>query len=209
VGEVADPLVEALARRAREIEVGPGLEPGSEMGPVVTAAARERIVDYIGQGVEAGASAVVDGRDAELGGGGFFVGPTLFDRVEPEMSIYADEIFGPVLAVTRVPDLDAAIALLNANPYANGAAIFTASGHAARRFQREAEIGMIGINVPIPVPMAFYSFGGWRDSLFGDHHVHGLEGVRFYTRGKAVTARWPAARPGAADAGSMSFPTSS
>jgi malonate-semialdehyde dehydrogenase (acetylating)/methylmalonate-semialdehyde dehydrogenase len=209
VGEVADPLVETVARRAREIKVGPGLEPDSEMGPVVTAAARERIVDYIGQGVEAGASAVVDGREAEFSEGGFFVGPTLFDRVEPEMSIYTDEIFGPVLVTTRVSDLDAAIALVNSNPYANGAAIFTGSGYEARRFQREAEIGMIGINVPIPVPMAFYSFGGWKDSLFGDHHIHGLEGVRFYTRGKAITSRWPASQSSAADAGSMSFPTSS
>ncbi len=208
VGEVADPLVEAVARRAREIEIGPGLEPGSEMGPVVTAEARARIVDYIGQGVEAGASAVVDGREAEFGQGGFFVGPTLFDRVDPGMSIYTDEIFGPVLAVTRVPDLDGAIDLVNSNPFANGAAIFTGSGHTARRFQREAQIGMIGVNVPIPVPMAFYSFGGWKDSLFGDHHVHGPEGVRFYTRGKAITTRWPAARPEAGDEGSMSFPTS-
>ncbi len=206
VGEVADPLVEEVARRAREIKVGPGLDPASEMGPVVTPQARERIVDYIGQGEAAGAQLTVDGRELEVNGGGFWVGPTLIDRVEAEMSVYRDEIFGPVLSVVRVASLDEAIALVNANSYANGAAIFTGSGYEARRFQREAEVGMIGINVPIPVPMAFYSFGGWKDSLFGDHHVHGPEGVRFYTRGKAITSRWPESN--AADA-SLHFPTSS
>jgi malonate-semialdehyde dehydrogenase (acetylating) / methylmalonate-semialdehyde dehydrogenase len=209
-GEVADDLVEEVARRAREIKVGPGLDPGSEMGPVVTPQARERIVDYIGQGAEAGAQLTIDGRELEVDGGGFWVGPTVIDQVDPSMSVYTDEIFGPVLSVVRSPGLDEAIELINRNPYANGAAIFTGSGHEARRFQREVEVGMIGINVPIPVPMAFYSFGGWKDSLFGDHHIHGPEGVRFYTRGKAITARWPetnAAGPG--DAGSMHFPTSS
>jgi malonate-semialdehyde dehydrogenase (acetylating) / methylmalonate-semialdehyde dehydrogenase len=209
VGESGDALVDEVARRAREIKVGPGLDPTSEMGPVVTPQARERIVDYIGQGAEAGARVTVDGRELEVDGGGFWVGPTLIDRVEPEMSVYRDEIFGPVLSVVRSGSLDEAIELINRNPYANGAAIFTGSGYEARRFQREAEIGMIGINVPIPVPMAFYSFGGWKDSLFGDHHIHGPEGVRFYTRGKAVTSRWPASQSSAADAGSMSFPTSS
>jgi malonate-semialdehyde dehydrogenase (acetylating)/methylmalonate-semialdehyde dehydrogenase len=210
VGDVADPLVEEVARRARQIKVGPGLDPGSEMGPVVTPQARERIVDYIGQGAEAGARVTVDGRELEVGGGGFWVGPTLIDDVTPGMSVYDDEIFGPVLSVVRSASLDEAIALINANSYANGAAIFTGSGYEARRFQREVEVGMIGINVPIPVPMAFYSFGGWKDSIFADHHVHGPEGVRFYTRGKAITSRWPegnAAGPG--DTGSMSFPTSS
>jgi malonate-semialdehyde dehydrogenase (acetylating)/methylmalonate-semialdehyde dehydrogenase len=207
VGEVADPLVEEVARRAREIEVGPGLDPGSEMGPVVTSQARERIVDYIGQGAEAGARLTVDGRELEMEGGGFWVGPTLLDQVEPEMSVYSDEIFGPVLSVVRSSSLEEAIALINRNPYANGAAIFTGSGHEARRFQREVEVGMIGINVPIPVPMAFYSFGGWKDSLFGDHHVHGPEGVRFYTRGKAITSRWPEPQAGPADEGSLHFPT--
>jgi len=209
VEEIAEPLVEEVARRAREIKVGPGLDPASEMGPVVTPQARERIVDYIGQGAEAGARLTVDGRELEMDGGGFWVGPTLIDQVEPEMSVYRDEIFGPVLSVVRSGDLDAAIELINRNPYANGAAIFTGSGHEARRFQREVEVGMIGINVPIPVPMAFYSFGGWKDSLFGDHHIHGPEGVRFYTRGKAITSRWPATQAGDADAGSMNFPTSS
>ena len=209
VGEAGDPLVEEVARRAREIRVGPGLDPASEMGPVVTPQARERIVDYIGQGAEAGARLTVDGRELEMDGGGFWVGPTLIDRVEPEMSVYRDEIFGPVLSVVRSGSLEEAIALINRNPYANGAAIFTGSGYEARRFQREVEVGMIGVNVPIPVPMAFYSFGGWRDSLFGDHHIHGPEGVRFYTRGKAITSRWPAPQATAADAGSLHFPTSS
>jgi malonate-semialdehyde dehydrogenase (acetylating)/methylmalonate-semialdehyde dehydrogenase len=213
VGDAGDELVDEVARRAREIEVGPGLEPSSEMGPVVTPQARERIVDYIGQGAEAGARLTVDGRELEMDGGGFWVGPTLIDQVSPEMSVYRDEIFGPVLSVVRSGGLDEAIELINRNPYANGAAIFTGSGYEARRFQREVEVGMIGINVPIPVPMAFYSFGGWKDSLFGDHHIHGPEGVRFYTRGKAITARWPAAQAtapdGSAGSASMHFPTSS
>jgi len=208
IGEAGDELVDEVARRAREIKVGPGLDPASEMGPVVTPQARERIVDYIGQGAGAGARLTVDGRELEMDGGGFWVGPTLIDQVSPEMSVYRDEIFGPVLSVVRSSDLDEAIELINRNSYANGAAIFTGSGYEARRFQREAEIGMIGINVPIPVPMAFYSFGGWKDSLFGDHHIHGPEGVRFYTRGKAITSRWPATQATAADAGSMHFPTS-
>jgi malonate-semialdehyde dehydrogenase (acetylating)/methylmalonate-semialdehyde dehydrogenase len=207
VGEVADPLVEEVARLAREIKVGPGLDPSSEMGPVVTPEARERIVDYIGQGAEAGAQLTVDGRELEVNGGGFWVGPTLIDRVEAEMAVYRAEIFGPVLSVVRVDSLDEAIRLINANSYANGAAIFTGSGYEARRFQREVEVGMIGINVPIPVPMAFYSFGGWKDSLFGDHHIHGPEGVRFYTRAKAITSRWP--ETDAAGPASMHFPTSS
>jgi malonate-semialdehyde dehydrogenase (acetylating)/methylmalonate-semialdehyde dehydrogenase len=209
VGDSGDPLVEEVARRARQIEVGPGLDPGSEMGPVVTQQARDRIVDYIGQGEEAGARVTVDGRELEVGGGGFWVGPTLIDEVAPGMSVYDDEIFGPVLSVVRSESFEEAIALINRNSFANGAAIFTGSGYEARRFQRQVEVGMIGINVPIPVPMAFYSFGGWRDSIFGDHHVHGPEGVRFYTRGKAITSRWPesnAAGPG--DVGSMHFPTS-
>jgi malonate-semialdehyde dehydrogenase (acetylating)/methylmalonate-semialdehyde dehydrogenase len=193
VGDVADALVDGLASRARAVKVGPGDGTEVEMGPVVTCAARDRIVGYIDGGVAAGATLVVDGRKPRVPGheNGFFVGPTLFDRVTPEMAIYRDEIFGPVLVVVRSESLEAAIALVNRNPYANGAALFTRSGHAARRFQEDVEVGMLGINVPIPVPMAFYSFGGWRNSLFGDLHVHGMDGVRFYTRGKAVTARWP------------------
>ena len=190
VGAAADPLVEQLKQKALEVRVGPGLDPTSEMGPVVTPQARERVVGYIDQGVEAGAEAVVDGRELEIEGDGFFVGPTLFDFVATDMSIYRDEIFGPVLSVIRVDTLEEAIELINSNSYANGTAIFTSSGHAARVFEREVQVGMIGVNVPIPVPMAYYSFGGWKDSLFGDHHVHGREGIRFYTRAKAVTTRW-------------------
>jgi malonate-semialdehyde dehydrogenase (acetylating)/methylmalonate-semialdehyde dehydrogenase len=191
VGEVADPLVERLAERARRVAVGPGDAANAEMGPVITRAAKDRIKGYIDSGVEEGAALVVDGREPGVAGNGFFVGPTLFDQVEPSMAIYRDEIFGPVLSVVRVESLTEAIALINANPYANGTAIFTRSGHAARKFQKDIEVGMVGINVPIPVPMAFHTFGGWRASLFGDLNVHGMDGVRFYTRGKTITARWP------------------
>jgi malonate-semialdehyde dehydrogenase (acetylating)/methylmalonate-semialdehyde dehydrogenase len=178
------------------------------MGPVVTPEALARITGYIDRGVQAGAEPVVDGRELEVEGGGFFVGPTLFDRVSTEMDIYTDEIFGPVLGVVRVGSLDEAIDLINANSYANGTAIFTGSGQAARTFQRRIEVGMVGINVPIPVPMAFYSFGGWKSSLFGDVHIHGPEGVRFYTRGKVVTTRWPAdARDPSHHGGHLHFPT--
>jgi len=193
VGDAADPLVERLASRARRVSVGPGTAPNIEMGPVITRAAKARIVGCIDDGVAAGATLVVDGRNAEVDGhgDGFFVGPTLFDHVTPEMAIYRQEIFGPVLAVVRVESLTEAIALINANDYANGTAIFTRSGHAARRFAQDIEVGMVGVNVPIPVPMAFFSFGGWRGSLFGDLHVHGMDGVRFYTRLKTLTTRWP------------------
>jgi malonate-semialdehyde dehydrogenase (acetylating) / methylmalonate-semialdehyde dehydrogenase len=208
VGEVADPLIERLAASARGVKVGPGLDPSSEMGPVVTPEARDRIVGYIAQGIEAGAEAAVDGRELDLGNGGFFVGPTLFDRVSTDMSVYTDEIFGPVLATVRVESLEEAIRLINESSFANGTAIFTASGHAARRFQREVGVGMIGVNVPIPVPMAYYSFGGWKDSLFGDHHIHGPEGIRFYTRAKAVTTRWPDDDAAGSDRG-LQFPTAS
>ncbi|MBS1861918.1 MAG: CoA-acylating methylmalonate-semialdehyde dehydrogenase [Actinobacteria bacterium] len=204
VGEAADGLVEHLERKAREVRVGAGSDPESEMGPVVTPEARERVTGYIEEGVEAGAVAVVDGRELEVEGEGFFVGPTLFDRVETNMSIYRDEIFGPVLAIIRVDTLDDAIRLINETAFANGTAIFTSSGGAARKFQREVEVGMIGVNVPIPVPMAYHSFGGWKDSLFGDHHIHGPEGFRFYTRAKAVTTRWPAEKDIGAE---MHFPT--
>jgi malonate-semialdehyde dehydrogenase (acetylating) / methylmalonate-semialdehyde dehydrogenase len=190
VGGVGDSLVQLLEPKTRAVRVGPGLDPQSEMGPVVTSEARARISDYIAQGVKAGAVAIVDGRELRTDAEGFFIGPTLFDQVDTEMSIYRDEIFGPVLVVVRVDNLDDAIGLINQSSFANGTAIFTSSGQSARRFQRDVSVGMIGINVPIPVPMAYYSFGGWKDSLFGDHHVHGIEGVRFYTRGKAVTARW-------------------
>ena len=208
VGACADPLLERLAERARAVKVGPGLDPTSEMGPVVTAEARERILGYIEQGLRDGAVATVDGREIETGTGGFFIGPTLFDRASTNMSIYTEEIFGPVLTVIRVDSLEEAIELINESSFANGTAIFTSSGQAARRFQREVNVGMIGINVPIPVPMAYYSFGGWKDSLFGDHHIHGAEGIRFYTRAKAVTTRWPADGTGGAGRG-LNFPTNS
>jgi malonate-semialdehyde dehydrogenase (acetylating)/methylmalonate-semialdehyde dehydrogenase len=193
VGGAADELVAAVSEKARAVKVGPGREPDSEMGPVVTAAAKERIVGLIGSGVEQGAVLAVDGRGLTVPGheNGFFVGPTVIDRASAEMDVYREEIFGPVLTVVRADDVDAAIALINANPYGNGTAIFTSSGEAARRFQRGVNVGMIGINVPIPVPMAYYSFGGWKDSLFGEKHIHGPEGVSFYTRAKVVTSRWP------------------
>ena len=193
VGEAAEPIRDKLAARAKRIRTGPGHVADIEMGPVITCAARDRIMGLIDNGVAEGAALVLDGRKPAVPGheSGFFVGPTLFDRVTPEMTIYREEIFGPVLIIVRADSLASAIELVNRNPYANGAALFTRSGHAARRFQEDVEIGMVGINVPIPVPMAFYSFGGWRNSLFGDLHVHGMDGVRFYTRGKAVTARWP------------------
>jgi malonate-semialdehyde dehydrogenase (acetylating)/methylmalonate-semialdehyde dehydrogenase len=200
VGDVGDELVERLRAKALEIKVGPGLDPESEMGPVVTEAARDRIVGYIDR---TDATIVVDGRG--LDGEGFWVGPTLLDDVATDMEVYTDEIFGPVLCVVRVNTLDEAIALINASPFANGTAIFTGSGQAARTFQRRIEVGMIGINVPIPVPLSFYSFGGWKQSLFGDHHIHGPEGVRFYTRAKVVTTRWPEAH----DPAHMHFPTAS
>ena len=203
VGDVADELVERVRAKALAIKVGPGLDPDSEMGPVITAASRDRIVGFIDA---TAADVVVDGRALDIDGDGFWVGPTLLDNVTPEMDAYRDEIFGPVLAVVRVDTLDEAIELINANPYANGTAIFTGSGRAAREFQRRIQVGMIGINVPIPVPMSFYSFGGWKDSLFGEHHIHGPEGVKFYTRAKVVTMRWPDQAP---DTAHMNFPTAS
>jgi malonate-semialdehyde dehydrogenase (acetylating)/methylmalonate-semialdehyde dehydrogenase len=208
VGEAADPLVKGVGERARAIEVGPGLDPGSEMGPVVTGEARDRISAYIAKGVEQGAQAVVDGRDVDIQGNGFWVGPTVLDHVTPEMDVYTDEIFGPVLSVVRVSTLDDAIRLTNSHRYGNGAAIFTSSGGAARTFARSIKAGMVGVNVSVPVPMAYHSFGGWKDSLFGDRHIQGPEGVSFYTRGKTVTTRWPA--PAESDCGStLSFPTAS
>ncbi len=172
---------------------GPGTDPGSDMGPLITAAHRDRVAGYVGSAQAEGAEVVLDGRDVKVPGAdeGFFVGPTLVDRVTPSMQVYRDEIFGPVLSVLRVGTLDEAIELVNANPYGNGTAIFTRDGHAARRFRRDVQVGMVGVNVAIPVPMAYYSFGGWKESLFGDAHVHGMEGVRFNTRLKSVTTRWP------------------
>ena len=191
VGDVGDRLVEAIASRLPKVKVGNGADPDSEMGPLITAAHRDRVAGYIDAGASSGASVVVDGRHGDLPPGGFFLGTTLLDRVTPEMSVYTDEIFGPVLSVVRVDTYDEAVSLINANQYANGVAIFTRDGGAARRFQFEVEVGMVGINVPIPVPVAYYSFGGWKNSLFGDTHMYGPEGVNFYTRGKVVTSRWP------------------
>jgi malonate-semialdehyde dehydrogenase (acetylating)/methylmalonate-semialdehyde dehydrogenase len=193
VGAAADPLVGLLKKKAAAIKVGPGDADGVDMGPLVTRAHRDKVKGYVDLGAKEGAKLVVDGRGLAVKGheDGFFLGTTLFDDVKPKMKIYQDEIFGPVLIVLRVQTLEEAIALVNANPYANGTAIFTESGGAARRFENEIQVGMVGINVPIPVPVAFYSFGGWKGSLFGDLHVHGVEGVKFYTRTKAVTTRWP------------------
>jgi malonate-semialdehyde dehydrogenase (acetylating) / methylmalonate-semialdehyde dehydrogenase len=195
VGDCADAIVTKLKSRAEKLVVGAGDQKGVDMGPVISAAHKDKIVGYINDGVAQGATLVTDGRGVKVAGheGGYFVGATLFDHVKPDMTIYQEEIFGPVLCVLRVATLDEAIALINANQYANGTAIFTRSGGAARRFQNEIEVGMVGINVPIPVPMAFFSFGGWKSSLFGDLHMHGMEGVYFYTRTKAITTRWPEA----------------
>jgi malonate-semialdehyde dehydrogenase (acetylating) / methylmalonate-semialdehyde dehydrogenase len=194
VGEAtADALVERLKARIATLRVGTPDLAATDMGPLVSAAAQARVEQYITEGAQAGATLVVDGRGVRVAGfeQGFFVGPTLFDHVRPAMRLYREEIFGPVLSVVRVADLGAALALVNAHEFANGSALFTRSGAIARAFTRDAEVGMLGINVPIPVPMAFHSFGGWRHSLFGDHHMHGPEGVRFYTRLKTVTQRWP------------------
>ncbi|MGH8827650.1 MAG: CoA-acylating methylmalonate-semialdehyde dehydrogenase, partial [Jiangellaceae bacterium] len=190
VEPVADPLIAKIKERMETLRVGDGRR-GCDMGPLVTAAHRDKVASYVDAGVEAGAELVVDGRDHPVDGeeAGFWLGPTLFDRVTPEMSIYTDEIFGPVLSVLRVRSYDEALGLVNANPYGNGTAIFTNDGGAARQFQYEVKVGMIGINVPVPVPMAYYSFGGWKNSLFGDTHAHGVEGLHFFTRGKVITSR--------------------
>ncbi|WP_374455977.1 CoA-acylating methylmalonate-semialdehyde dehydrogenase [Nocardioides sp.] len=208
VGDAGDRIRDAVRQRAEAVKVGSGRDADSEMGPVVTKQAQERILSLIDTGEAQGATVAVDGRGYTVPGheDGYFVGPTVIDDVTTDMDVYAEEIFGPVLSVVRVDTVDEAIALINANPYGNGTAIFTSSGEAARRFQRGVHVGMIGINVPVPVPMAFYSFGGWKDSLFGDKHIHGPEGVSFYTRAKVVTARWPH-RSHASDA-SFHFPTS-
>ncbi len=207
VGSEADRLMELVDAQARAVKVGSGRDATSEMGPIVTPESRDRIVGLIGTGEAQGADIRVDGRGLVVPGfeNGFFVGPTVIDRVDTSMDVYQHEIFGPVLSVVRVDDVDAAIDLINANPYGNGTAVFTNSGAAARRFVRGVHVGMVGVNVPVPVPMAFHSFGGWKDSLFGEHHVHGPEGVEFYTRAKVVTQRWPeSGMPGDA---SLDMPT--
>ncbi|MDQ3335210.1 MAG: CoA-acylating methylmalonate-semialdehyde dehydrogenase [Myxococcota bacterium] len=206
VGNAADKLVPLMKERIGKLKVGDGLEPSSEMGPLINKAHRDKVAGYVDKGVAEGATLVSDGRALSVAGRekGFFLGPCLFDNVTPNMTVYKDEIFGPVLSTTRVATYADAIGLVNSNPYANGVAIFTNDGGAARKFQHEVEVGMVGINVPIPVPMAYYSFGGWKASLFGDHHIYGRDGVHFYTRTKAVTSRWPDPRHRGVDLG---FPT--
>src|SRR5512132_2970398 len=205
--KAGDALIDKVLERAGRLRTGPGLDPSSDMGPLVTGAAKDKVAGLIETGVNEGAKLVLDGRDVRVDGHdeGFYIGPTLFDEVAPHMEIYKQEIFGPVLIVLRVADIEEAIGMVTDNPYGNGTAIFTSNGAAARKFQNEIQVGMVGINVPIPVPLAFYSFGGWKDSLFGDLHVHGPEGVAFYTRGKVVTTRWPIPRDSAVELG---FPTS-
>ncbi|MGX1910745.1 CoA-acylating methylmalonate-semialdehyde dehydrogenase [Streptomyces phaeochromogenes] len=211
VGDAADALVEILQRKAREVKVGPGDAAGTEMGPLVTKAAQERVENAVGVADGQGAAVVVDGRGLKVDdpayADGFFTGPSLLDHVTTEMDAYKEELFGPVLAVVRVDTLDEAIGVINANPYGNGTALFTGSGEAARRFQRNVKVGMIGVNVPVPVPMSYYSFGGWKDSLIGDSPIHGPEGIRFYTRPKVVTTRWP--QPKQQVTAGFNFPTSS
>jgi len=203
VGNAGDRLIPLMKERIAKLRVGDGLDAGSEMGPLVTRAHMEKVRGYVDRGVTEGATLVADGRGLRVEGraNGFFLGPCLFDRVTPTMEIYREEIFGPVLSTVRVATYDEAIALVNKNPYANGVAIFTNDGGAARKFQHEVEVGMVGINVPIPVPMAYYSFGGWKASLFGDHHIYGRDGVHFYTRTKAITSRWPDPRHRGVDLG--------
>jgi len=193
VGNAADQLLPKVKERIAKLHVGPGTDPASEMGPLITKQHLAKVRGYVDTGVGEGAELLVDGRGFRAAGhdDGFFLGPCLFDRVRPDMTIYKDEIFGPVLGVVRAGDYDEAIGLVNAGPYANGVAIFTNDGGAARKFQSEVQVGMVGVNVPIPVPMAYYSFGGWKASLFGDLHIYGKDGIHFYTRNKVITSRWP------------------
>ncbi|MGH2751801.1 MAG: CoA-acylating methylmalonate-semialdehyde dehydrogenase [Actinomycetota bacterium] len=202
VGDIADSLVDALRERLPEIKVGDGTDPESEMGPLITREHRDRVASYLDSGQQQGAVVVADGRDSKTyEGKGFFLGASLLDRVTPDMDAYRDEIFGPVLSVVRVPGFEDALHLVNENPYGNGVAIFTRDGGAAREFQFEVDCGMVGVNVPIPVPVGYYSFGGWKSSLFGDQHMYGPDGIAFYTRQKVVTARWPDPSTSAVDLG--------
>lgn len=205
VGSAGDHIVEKIRERVARLKVAPATDPKADMGPLITLEHRDRVASYLDSGVEEGAVLAIDGRQHKIDGepGGYWLGPSLFDNVRPQMSIYRNEIFGPVLSMLRVADLDEAMELIKTNPYGNGAAIFTSDGSAARRFQAKAEAGMIGINLPIPVPVSYYSFGGWDQSLFGDLHIYGPDGVRFYTRAKAVTARWT----GIAHNATLAFPT--
>ncbi len=191
VGNVADPLIEAIKERVTKLKVGDGTDPDSEMGPLITREHRDRVAGYIDQGHQSGATVVVDGRDTSFDNDGFFLAPTLIDNVTTDMTVYQDEIFGPVLSVVRTDTYRDAVKLIEDNQWGNGTAIFTRDGGAARRFQEEVEAGMVGINVPIPVPVGYHSFGGWNDSLFGDTAMYGPEGVRFFTRPKVITSRWP------------------
>jgi malonate-semialdehyde dehydrogenase (acetylating)/methylmalonate-semialdehyde dehydrogenase len=192
VGAIADPLIAAIRERMAKIKVGPGMDEGNEMGPLITREHRDRVASYVANAVSEGATVAVDGRqDPASKRDGFFLGTSLLDRVEPDMRCYRDEIFGPVLSVVRADSYDSALRIINENPYGNGVAIFTRDGGAARQFQFDVDAGMVGVNVPIPVPVSYYSFGGWKASLFGDLHIYGPEGVQFYTRTKVVTSRWP------------------
>ena len=201
VGDAADPLVGAIKERLPKVKVGDGMDPSSEMGPLVTREHRDKVASYLDSGPEQGATIVADGRQTAPDGDGFFLGVSLLDNVTPEMDAYRDEIFGPVLSVVRVPTYDRALELVNENPYGNGVAIFTRDGGVARQFQFDVNVGMVGVNVPIPVPVAYYSFGGWKSSLFGDRHIYGPEGIDFYTRTKAVTSRWPDPKTSKVDLG--------
>jgi malonate-semialdehyde dehydrogenase (acetylating) / methylmalonate-semialdehyde dehydrogenase len=203
VGSAGEALLDKVRARVDELKVGPGTDDSAQMGPLVTGQHKDKVASYIEAGVREGATLAIDNREIAIDDheGGFWLGPCLFDRVTPEMSIYQDEIFGPVLVMLRASTYDEAVAIVNRNPYGNGTAIFTNDGGAARKFQHEVEVGMVGINVPIPVPMAYYSFGGWKNSLFGDTHVHGVEGIKFYTRAKVISARWPDPRQRGVDLG--------
>ncbi|MFR0638627.1 CoA-acylating methylmalonate-semialdehyde dehydrogenase [Arthrobacter sp. LS16] len=207
VGDAADALVDKLAERGRGVNVSHGFDEKADMGPVITPASKSRLQKIVGEAEEAGAALILDGRDLVVKDheNGFFVGPTILDKVSREMSAYTEEIFGPVLVVLRVASLEEAIEVVNANPYGNGTAIFTSSGAHARTYTRRIHVGMVGVNIPLPVPVAWHSFGGWKDSLFGEHHIYGPDGVRFYTRGKAVTQRWP--EPAQASTASFNFPS--
>jgi malonate-semialdehyde dehydrogenase (acetylating)/methylmalonate-semialdehyde dehydrogenase len=191
VGGIGDALVEAINDRLAKVKIGPGTDPTSEMGPLVTREHRDRVAGYVETGAKEGAKVVADGRQTRFENGGFFLGMSLLDDVKPDMKVYQDEIFGPVLSIVRTASFDEAVQLVNDNPYGNGVALFTRDGGAARKFQFEVKVGMIGVNVPIPVPVGYYSFGGWKSSLFGDTHMYGPDGVHFYTRTKVVTSRWP------------------
>ena len=193
IGDVADKLVEEISNQAQSLKVAPWTDDSSEMGPVISKIHKAKIVDYINSGVKEGAKLILDGRDIKIQGyeNGYFLGPTLFDNVNKNMSIYKEEIFGPVLSVVRAKDYAEALELVNNHQYGNGTSIYTSNGEIARHYTTNCKIGMVGINVPIPVPMSFHSFGGWKDSLFGGYAMHGEEGVRFYTKLKTITSRWP------------------